>query len=1291
MLIIKKTFRWLIYAILVVLSLMLIVAAVIRFVIFPNIDHYKDDISKQISNKIGLKTTIGNIQTGWDGLSPEIRISELDIYDDTQSALHLNNIKGTFSWLSIPTLHPHLSYISIDQPKLTIHRKENGDIYIAGIAMTGSGEPDFANWILSQAHIRIKNAVITWQDDVKQTPPFSLSQVTLNLENPAWRKIFGQHLFTLSAKPSIGTQYPIHLDGSFFGRNVSKLDSWRGTINLNSKALDLTAWEPWLNYPVDLQSGLGDSIITFLFSNNKIDKIKADITLQNLTGRIKQDAPLFNVNLLSGILTWEALKDTTTVTAQNIKLNTQNEHSIEDGSGYVSFSKRNKKPWLSTSLNFSTFNLNFLKQIEQYIDIPLNLSEPLNALSPQGELTNLALSFQGNPEKPTHFHIKSDFNNLGIDAYEKIPGFTNLKGKIDADEDKGSIELNTQDATLNLKDILRWPIPAKDLNGKISWSNKGRLKVIANDLIIASDHIRGKLTASYDMNGIKGGYLDIKGEFDDGNAKYAPFYYPTIMGKETVDWLDSAIVSGKANDVLLTVKGYVNDFPFIDKQNKPDPNLGQFKVSARITDAVLEYGKSWPKIEGLALNMLFEGNSMELNADKGKIYGINILKGKAVIPMLNTYGANSQELRIDGVSEGPVAEGIKFINNSPVKDVTLGFTDDLKTAGTGKLNLKLNLPLNHIVDSTFEGDYLINNGTIYANERLDFPEISNINGLLNFDSTGIHSKNIKGEVLGGPLQFELLTDSDKTINIRANGSISDKGIQQYAQNLFTQSLEGAANWSADIAIKKPIVNLSLRSDLKGLSINLPAPIGKSSDQIATLMIIKKQSLAAQDNVEITYKDIISALILRNEKNGELAFDRGDIAFNIPPKLPSTPSLSIHGRFDYLNADEWIALNKGATAKNTTSLKVDTTDIVIDKLDIFNRSLNGLNITSTPDSGPLKITLKSQEIDGFIEWLKPEKTNTNGKVIAHLKKLHIPSSNDESNKTEDKDIRKLDNKYPALDIQADDFKLGIKEFGLLELKAFQIDDDWVIEQLKMTNADYVFQSEGRWQNWARNPNTNLEFSLAANNVGKTFERLGQPNVIKGGVALISGRLQWPGSPHQFKKTGLTGQFTLGASKGEILKVQPGVGRLFGLLTLQSLPRRLTLDFRDLFSEGFAFDVISATAKVDNGVMQSNDFFMTGPAAETKIKGQIDLNEETQNLKVKVVPHISDTLSLAALAGGPIAGAAAFIAQKLLKDPLNKIAQTEYTITGTWANPIDSEAKPEKNKEAPTISPLNAQQN
>lgn len=161
--------------------------------------------------------------TGWDGLSPKILIREINIYDsDNQPALHLENVNGTFSWLSLPMLSPHLSHISVSNPTLSVKRTKTGAIYIAGIAIAGEGKPDFANWLLSQASIDINNAAIVWHDELRQAPALSLNAVDFNLHNPAWRKIFGQHLFSMHALPSTGTQYPILLNGHFLVEILQK-------------------------------------------------------------------------------------------------------------------------------------------------------------------------------------------------------------------------------------------------------------------------------------------------------------------------------------------------------------------------------------------------------------------------------------------------------------------------------------------------------------------------------------------------------------------------------------------------------------------------------------------------------------------------------------------------------------------------------------------------------------------------------------------------------------------------------------------------------------------------------------------------------------------------------------------------------------------------------------------------------------------------------------------------------------------------------------------------------------
>jgi len=193
-------------------------------------------------------------------------------------------------------------------------------------------------------------------------------------------------------------------------------------------------------------------------------------------------------------------------------------------------------------------------------------------------------------------------------------------------------------------------------------------------------------------------------------------------------------------------------------------------------------------------------------------------------------------------------------------------------------------------------------------------------------------------------------------------------------------------------------------------------------------------------------------------------------------------------------------------------------------------------------------------------------------------------------------------------------------------------------------------------------------IEAQDLGKLLARLGYPEMVKRGTAKLDGQLSWAGSPHELDLASLGGTLTLEAKSGQFLKVEPGAGKLLGLLSLQSLPRRLTLDFRDIFSEGFAFDSISGIAHIDHGVARTDDFKLEGPAAKVRMQGETDLARETQNLKVKVAPQLGEGVSVAgAFLGGPVVGLATLVVQKLLKDPIDQIAAYEYSITGTWDNP------------------------
>ena len=1323
---VKKSLLW-VYRVILwligIIAIVLIAAALaVQFFVMPHINDYKDKIASYASKASNQKVVIGNLTANWQGLNPHFTVSNIDIFDaQDRPALQLKNSEATLSWLSIPLLEPKLSTIIIRNPELTIRRLASGEIFVAGISMSGASKPDLPNWVLRQSSLEILNAQVVWLDEMRNAPELSFSQLNLQISSPPWKSLLKAHHVALNTRASAGTLNPIIIDASVYGDDVSKGEQWSGKVDVQIHNANLAAFKSWVDYPFDLQRGTGSTKVSFNFAHRQIESIHSDVTLENLEARLKDSTEPIALNKLAGTINWNVIEKTKKLKERQLNLEHVNLVSTnglnvkELTTNYV----ENDLGVKSLKLKLAHINLDSLAIYLSQLPLPADINQRISLAAPKGNLNDLVMNWEGtqsNNEITTKKYLfNSKFSGLGLlpqpinanpNAY--IPGFNNLSGEIHADEQGGKLSVNSQNAQLDFKNILRWPIPVDKLDGEASWDiHPNSTAIEVRKLAISSPHISGVIDGNYLMDGKKGGLLDLKGKFGKGDAKFANFYYPVMLGESTLHWLDTSILAGRAEDVNLVVKGRLADFPFVDSKNNLDTKLGLFRVTAKISDSTLEYGTDWPLIEGMDLDLLFEGKRMELTANKGHVYGNQMVKGKAIIPQLD---AGNPILTVDCEVKGLVSEGIRFVNNSPVAEVAQGFTKDLKTSGLGKLNLSLKIPLQNVEGANFKGAYLISNGSM---ESPDMPALSKINGILEFTESSLSAKNIKASALGSPLIFNLASGKDKSIRVAARGRLTDETIKQNFGGAANY-LSGSTEWLGDILIQKPRVMVDIRSDLFGITSTLPAPLNKSAAERVSMRVDRKQELGT-DSLTLGIANKLSGRVNRTLDDGVYKLERGVIRLgagtytpnnsaNNPPE-PSTESavkgFSIYGTLDYFDADAWreVASNlqdnsQPSDGKSDLSLPVRKIGLNINTLDIFGRRINQLKLQNKTPKDNLQFNIQSREITGDVQWFG----QNNGKLVARLSNLVIPDAAPAKPnvapvvtplKEIAKDFKKLNQDYPALDITADNFEFDKKKHGGLELVAYPQNDNWIIQRLKLSTPESTLSADGQWNNWVRSPNTRLNVNWTINDLGKTLKRFGHDETIKGGDGELTGHLNWAGSPHVFIVLNLNGNLQFEVHKGQILKVQPGVGRLFGLLSLQSLPRRLSLDFRDLFSSGFAFDKIDATVKIDRGVLHSDDFEMSGPAADVTIKGETNIQKETQNLLVKVMPHISDSLSLAALAGGPLVGAVAFLAQKILKDPLNKIASTQYQIVGTWDNPQEVNA-PDTNKdnaENKNASPLN----
>jgi uncharacterized protein YhdP len=339
------------------------------------------------------------------------------------------------------------------------------------------------------------------------------------------------------------------------------------------------------------------------------------------------------------------------------------------------------------------------------------------------------------------------------------------------------------------------------------------------------------------------------------------------------------------------------------------------------------------------------------------------------------------------------------------------------------------------------------------------------------------------------------------------------------------------------------------------------------------------------------------------------------------------------------------------------------DLRTTELAVHDRSFHDVRINGSHPEGATstRFDLKSRELAGNFEW----DGAGSGKLTGRIGQFAIPEAAATPAALQAKATEVMDS-FPALDITIDQLSFKDRPLGTVRIAAENKEDYWST-RVDMKNDDGALESTGRWRLSPTQPDTSVEFKLSARSIEKLMARFGYPDTVRRGSANLSGNLSWNGSPFTIAYPTLSGSLKLDAAGGQFVKLEPGVGRLLGVLSLQSLPRRITLDFRDVFSEGFAFDSIAGQFAVTRGILDTRDLQIQGPSAKVLMNGAVDLAAETQNLKVRVQPAVGDSIAIGAMIANPIAGAVVWAAQKILKDPIDQAFAFEYAVTGSWADP------------------------
>ena len=971
------------------------------------------------------------------------------------------------------------------------------------------------------------------------------------------------------------------------------------------------------------------------------------------------------------------------------------------------------------------------------------LDAPLT-FAARGRVARLGLAAQ--PAAPAE---RPDSTRRAVGAMRPVPGRPGLSGAtidFNVTQDGGQASVKIDHGMLDLPGIFEVPQLALDqLSAQAQWKRSGeKIDLQLRDLKFENTDAQGQAQLRWRTDDSTGppeadelpdrrfpGILDMQGSLSRVDGSRVHHYLPLVMDGQARRYVRDAVLQAQLSEVKFKIKGPVWHLPFAD------PAQGEFLVSAQVRNGQLAYvpkalqppgALPWPALTDLSGELVFSQASLEVKGASGKVAGLPglaLVKGAARIADLEHPAVVEVSLDV----KGALSDALGFVNTSPLGDLTAQALARASASGVADYRFRLRLLLDDIANSTVTGVVVLPGNDLRLMPQS--PSLSQLKGMLNlteqgFTLTGAQARLLGGEVrIDGGTRLAAATGSKTEVSFRAQGSVTAEGLRQ-ARELVPATLadhfSGSAAYTATLEFRQGLAEVMVSSNLQGMALGFPAPLAKAADSLLPVRferLLVPGSAAAgqmlQDQLSVSIGQVAAVSYLRDISGDVPRVIRGSIGIGLGPgeAVPS-PAAGVGASISLarVDLDAWEAIFSQATgsavASSSSGLAAaqgylpNVLAIRAGELKIQERTLHQVVVGANRDGPNWRASVDTAELGGYLEFRQPGAQGA-GLVFARLARLSLAAS--QASEVE----ALLDEQpasIPALDIVVDDFELHGKKLGRLEIEALNRGAaaaeggvrEWRLSKFNITLPEAVLTATGSWaalpagpraaQTGTNRRRSSMDFRLDIADSGELLRRLGMPGVIRRGKGALKGQIAWMGSPLGLDYPTLSGEFRVDVAAGQFMKADPGIAKLLGVLSLQSLPRRLSLDFRDVFSQGFAFDFIRGDVAIRRGVAQTNNLQMSGVNAAVLMEGRASIADETQSLKVVVVPEIdASTASLIVTAINPVVGLGSFLAQMFLRRPLTEAATQEFQIDGSWDEPIitkiDRRARARAQANTPTV--------
>ncbi len=902
--------------------------------------------------------------------------------------------------------------------------------------------------------------------------------------------------------------------------------------------------------------------------------------------------------------------------------------------------------------------------------VPEKYASEWRAYAPSGKVANLTFSIADMQAESRRFDVAMELANGGVKPRDAYPGIRGFTGSIRANRSGGRLEIDSSNVELDMPRWLQAPVQLDSAQATVIWRRNASGTIVLSDSIqlqnsdmTSRSNVQLSLPAD-DSSPV----LDLESRWDITDIGVARRYLPaTLIEPGLYRWLSSALVAGKVSAGTTRFSGPLDKFPF-------DNDEGEFRIDAELRDATLRYSEQWPDAEI---------ESLQLVVDRTRLYSQNntaVNAGNSVVDAkIEIADLRKPVLTIDAFATGTLSSIRQFAQRSPIAAIFGGHLQRVSVAGDASFTLQLNYPILRREDFSFVTKVRSSNGEL----RVDGfePPITELNGVVSISRDNIEAEELFGHFLGEPVSIDLRQAGPElpgySVVAEINGRATADGLSAAFGPALNRIFDGSTEYIGRIhfpRVESDVtgdLRIDIESTLDGMTIDLPEPLAKERNAVRELVAQIRFPAATRIETDGSLGDDLrwSLGFARNDIGWD--FERGVLAAGgIEPGEAENRGLYIVGSTPVFRLREWLAVGSGGGGGAGLADRIRAADVEVENLYVFGQHFKEHRVQLGRSGTDWIAKLQGEQAIGTVNI--PYQFTGDRTLTLDMQRLYLPGSDDHGAESS---ISTDPRTIPAISIRADEFAFGKRYLGQITAEFTPTADGLVAEQIQTKDGSYQIDGAAGWIIDTAEPSgqrTWVRATLRSDNIAATMQRLDSKPGIEGDDMEIGFDVSWGGGPREDFVSDLSGDFTVRVGTGRLDEVEPGAARMFGLMSVVALPRRLGLDFRDVFDKGFLFDEITGTFRLLEGDAFTCDLSLKGPAADIGIVGRAGLFEQDYTQAAIVSANVGNTLPVVgAVVAGPQVAAALLIFSQIFKKPLQEMGQVYYAIDGSWQEPtVDS---------------------